>query len=63
MNYKEWMHKNDESSLEKDLLKLETEQQAVLGLLSYTQKNDPKYTELDQKFISLTKQINELKKK
>lgn len=63
MSYKEWMDKKDESSLEKDLLKLETEQQAVLGLLSYMQKNDPKYTELDQKFMSLTKQINELKKK
>ncbi|QFG00628.1 ABC transporter ATP-binding protein [Psychrobacillus glaciei] len=63
MSYKEWMHKNDESSLEKDLLKLETEQQAVLGLLSYMKKNDPKYTELDQKFMTLSKQINELKKK
>ncbi|TQR21611.1 ribosomal protection-like ABC-F family protein [Psychrobacillus vulpis] len=63
MSYNEWMHKNDESLLEKDLLKLETERQAVLGELSYLQKNHPKYGELDQQFIMLTKQINELKKK
>ena len=63
MNYKEWMNKYKESSLEKELLKLETELQAVLGELSYLKKNDLKYSELDQKFISLTKQINSFKKK
>ncbi|MFJ8063540.1 ribosomal protection-like ABC-F family protein [Psychrobacillus sp. NPDC096426] len=63
MSYNEWMHKNEESMQEKDLLKLETEQQAVLGELSYLQKNDPKYSELDKQFASLTKQIIVLKKK
>lgn len=61
MSYNEWMHKNEESSREKELMKLETERQAVLGELSYLQKKDAKYTELDQQFLALTKQINELK--
>ncbi|MDI2585896.1 ABC-F type ribosomal protection protein [Psychrobacillus sp. NEAU-3TGS] len=63
MGYSEWMHKKNESVREKELLKLETERQAVLGQLSYLQKKDAKYNELDQQFIALTKQINELKKK
>lgn len=63
MSYNEWINKNNESNLEKELLKLETERQAVLGALSYIQKSDPKYNELDQKFLELTKQINELKGK
>ncbi|WP_313892035.1 ribosomal protection-like ABC-F family protein [Psychrobacillus sp.] len=61
--YKEWTNKNNESSREKELLKLDTERQAVLGKLSYLQRNDSKYNELDQKFLELTKQINELKDK
>lgn len=63
MGYSEWMHKTEESSLEKELLSLETERQAVLGELSYLKQNDPKYSELDRKFIELSKRINELKKK
>ncbi|WP_144510736.1 ribosomal protection-like ABC-F family protein [Bacillus sp. FJAT-22090] len=63
MGYNEWMHKDDESIIEKELLSLETERQAVLGKLSYLQKNHPNYSDLDQQFLSLTKQINELKKK
>lgn len=63
MGYNEWMHKTNESAREKELLKLETERQAVLGELSYLQKKDPKYSKLDRQFIALTKQINELKKK
>jgi macrolide transport system ATP-binding/permease protein len=41
-------------------LKLETERQKVLGKLSFMTPNDQAYTELDQKFKELTKQINEL---
>lgn len=63
MGYNEWIHKTNESLREKDLLKLETERQAVLGELSYLQKKDSKYKELDQQFIALTNQINALKKK
>lgn len=63
MNYNEWMHKNNESLLEKELLTLETERQAVLGELSFLKNNDPKYSMLDIQFNQLTKKINELKKK
>jgi len=63
MNYNEWMHKNIESLLEKELLTLETERQAVLGELSFLKAQDPKYSQLDAQFYELTKQINELKKK
>ncbi|MEI4771351.1 ABC-F type ribosomal protection protein [Psychrobacillus sp. FJAT-51614] len=62
MSYNEWINKNNESNREKELLKLETERQAVLGTLSYIQKSDPKYIELDQNFLELTKRINELKR-
>lgn len=62
MNYNEWMHKNNESLLEKELLTLETERQAVLGELSFLKNNDPKYNKLDVQFNELTKKINELKK-
>ncbi|SES30276.1 ribosomal protection-like ABC-F family protein [Psychrobacillus sp. OK032] len=61
MNYNEWTHKNEETSREIQLMKLETERQAVLGELSYLQKKDAKYSKLDQQFIALTKQINELR--
>lgn len=63
MNYNEWMHKNNESALEKELLTLETERQAVLGELSFLKSNDPKYGKLDAQFNELTKKINELLKK
>ena len=63
MNYNEWMHKNNESILEKELLTLETERQAVLGELSFLKSKDPKYGELDAQFNELTKKINALKKK
>ena len=62
MNYNEWMHKNYESHLEKELLTLETERQAVLGELSFLKSKDPKYNKLDVQFNELTKKINELKK-
>ncbi|WP_201715718.1 ribosomal protection-like ABC-F family protein [Rossellomorea arthrocnemi] len=41
-------------------LKLETERQEVLGKLSFMMPGDKGYSELDKKFIELTKQINEL---
>lgn len=63
MNYNEWMRRNNESALEKQLLTLETERQAVLGKLSFLKNNDPKYSELDVQFIELSKKINDLKKK
>jgi len=63
MNYNEWMHRNNESSIEKQLLTLETERQAVLGKLSFLKNNAPKYSELDVQFNELTKKINDLKKK
>lgn len=62
LNYNEWMHKNNESLLEKELLTLETERQAVLGELSFLKSNDAKYSTLDIQFNELTKKINELKK-
>ncbi|QUG43342.1 ABC-F type ribosomal protection protein [Psychrobacillus sp. INOP01] len=62
MNYNEWMHKNNESLLEKELLTLETERQAVLGELSFLKRNDPKYSTLDIQFNELTKKINKLRK-
>ncbi|SDN45605.1 macrolide transport system ATP-binding/permease protein [Psychrobacillus sp. OK028] len=63
MNYSEWMYKNNESLLEKELLTLETERQAVLGELSFLKSNDPRYSKLDIQFNELTKKINELKNK
>ena len=63
MGYNDWIQKNKESLVEKDLLKLETERQAILGKLSYMQKKDSKYAGLDKQFIALTEQINQLKSK
>ena len=62
MNYTDWINKENETSAEKELLKLDTERQAVLGELSFMQKTDPRYSDLDQKFLHLTKLINELKR-
>ncbi|WP_050180468.1 ribosomal protection-like ABC-F family protein [Domibacillus robiginosus] len=55
----------DKSQLNKDdsdekRLKLETERQEVLGKLSFMNSHDAAYTELDQRFKELTKQIKEL---
>ncbi|WP_102027837.1 ribosomal protection-like ABC-F family protein [Salirhabdus sp. Marseille-P4669] len=44
-------------------LALETDRQEVLGKLSFMTPNDDQYAELDQKFLELTKQIQELSKK
>lgn len=41
-------------------LKLEAERQEVLGRLSFLTSKDKEYATLDQKFIELTKRINEL---
>jgi len=62
MNYHDWTHKNNETLIEKELLTLETERQAVLGELSFLKNNDSKYSKLDARFNELTKQINEVKK-
>lgn len=42
-------------------LKLETERQEVLGKLSFINPSDEAYTELDQRFKELTKQLNILR--
>jgi macrolide transport system ATP-binding/permease protein len=42
-------------------LKLETERQEVLGRLSFMVPGDAEYAELDERFLELTKRINELK--
>ncbi|WP_341963109.1 ABC-F type ribosomal protection protein [Planococcus maritimus] len=41
-------------------LKLETERQAVLGKLSFLQPKDKGYSELDRRFMELTRQLKEL---
>lgn len=41
-------------------LKLETERQAVLGKISFLQPKDKGYSELDQRFEELTRQLKEL---
>ncbi len=49
-------------NLDELILTLETERQEVLGKLSFMTPNEQMYSELDKKFIELTKQINDLKK-
>lgn len=61
MRYDEWKNHQTETDSQKQLLKLETERQAILGELSFISKNDAKYVQLDQRFNELTKQINNLK--
>ncbi|KYG57899.1 ribosomal protection-like ABC-F family protein [Planococcus maritimus] len=41
-------------------LKLETERQAVLGKLSFLQPKDKGYSELDRRFVELTRQLKEM---
>ncbi|NUJ33015.1 ABC transporter ATP-binding protein, partial [Pseudoalteromonas sp. 2103] len=43
------------------VLKLETERQEVLGKLSLLTPNDSSYPELDERFKTLTKKIQDLK--
>lgn len=62
MSYQDWMNHRDESKLDQDILRKETEIQAILGELSYMQVKDKKYEELDRRFIELTQQIIELRK-
>jgi macrolide transport system ATP-binding/permease protein len=52
---------SERNDKEEWLMKLETERQEVLGRLSFMMQDDKEYSELDKKFIELTKQINELK--
>jgi macrolide transport system ATP-binding/permease protein len=62
MSYQDWMNHRDESKKDQDIMRKETEKQAILGELSYMQVKDKKYEELDRRFIELTQQINELRK-
>lgn len=61
MRYDEWKNHQTETEIQKQLLTLETERQAILGELSFLSQNDAKYAQLDQLFNELTKQINSLK--
>jgi len=62
MSYEEWANHRNESKDDQDLLRLETERQAILGELSFLQLKDKRYEELDQKFMEITKQIQALRK-
>ncbi|MDF2947139.1 MAG: ATP-binding cassette efflux transporter [Bacillales bacterium] len=58
---KQWneeLHKRDDR--EEQLMKLEAARQEVLGKLSFMNRNDKSYAELDNKFIELTRKINDL---
>ena len=61
MTFREWQNHEHETDQKQQLLKLEVERQAVLGELSFMQRTDRKYGELDRRFNELTKQIKALK--
>ncbi|MET0785830.1 MAG: ABC transporter ATP-binding protein, partial [Paenisporosarcina sp.] len=61
MSYQEWMTHKEESKKDLDLMRLETEMQAILGELSFLKKKDSHYEELDRKFKELSQQIRALK--
>jgi macrolide transport system ATP-binding/permease protein len=61
MSYQEWMNHREETKNDLELLRLETERQAILGELSFSKKKDSHYEELDRKFKELTQQIKWLK--
>ena len=61
MTFKEWQNHQHETFQQQQLLKLEVERQAVLGELSFMQRTDSKYGDLDRRFNELTKQIKALK--
>ncbi|WP_342542850.1 ABC-F family ATP-binding cassette domain-containing protein [Paenisporosarcina sp. FSL H8-0542] len=61
MTFKEWQNRQVETAQQQQLLKLETERQAILGEISFISKHDSKYEALDQRFNELTAQINALK--
>ncbi|MFC4410473.1 ribosomal protection-like ABC-F family protein [Chungangia koreensis] len=63
MGYTDWVNKKTKDESEEDLLRIDTELQAVLGELSFLQNTDPKYEELDRRFLELSKQIREIKQK
>lgn len=63
MGYTDWVNRKTKMEPEEDLLRLETELQAVLGELSFMQKSDLRYGELDQRFLELSKKIREIKQK
>lgn len=62
MSYREWVHHEIESKEEQELMRLETERQAILGELSFMQTRDERYHQLDSDFKELTQQIQALKK-
>lgn len=61
MSYPEWLSHKEESKKDLELMRLETERQAVLGELSFLKKKDRHYEDLDQKFKELTQKIRRLK--
>ena len=61
-SYRDWMNPTNETSKEQELLRLETERQAVLGELSFLDKKHPRYEVLNQQFMHLTKLINQIKR-
>ncbi|WP_213421661.1 ribosomal protection-like ABC-F family protein [Bhargavaea massiliensis] len=50
----------DGRAMEEERLRLETERQAVLGKLSLLSPGDPDYSELDRRFLQLTREIRQL---
>lgn len=61
MGYQDWLSHKEESKKDLELMKLETERQAILGELSFLKNKDSHYEELDQKFKDLTQKIISLK--
>jgi macrolide transport system ATP-binding/permease protein len=61
-SYSDWVNRINETSKEQELLRLETERQAVLGELTYLDKKHPRYEVLNQQFTHLTKLINQIKR-
>ncbi len=61
MGYQDWLSHKEESQKDLELMRLETERQAILGELSFLKKKDCHYEELDQKFKDLTRKIKSLK--
>lgn len=62
MSYREWIHHEIESKEAQEIMRLETERQAILGELSFLQTKDEKYNQLDKDFKELTQKIKALKK-
>lgn len=60
MTFAEWNNHQNETVQQQERMRLENERQAVLGELSFMQRTDVKYAELDRRFNELTKQIKAL---